>query len=74
MSERKIDAHLEDTVKKQYNKLCADMAKLVGTKAASLSIDTKSLFNLDINDAIWHNVGLFEEDSHPPAWLADDNV
>uniref|UniRef100_A0A0W0ETS6 Uncharacterized protein n=1 Tax=Moniliophthora roreri TaxID=221103 RepID=A0A0W0ETS6_MONRR len=56
------------------------MAKLVGTKAAPkhavapLPIDTKSLFNLDIDDAIWQNVGLFEEDSHPPAWLADDNV
>uniref|UniRef100_A0A0W0G436 Uncharacterized protein n=1 Tax=Moniliophthora roreri TaxID=221103 RepID=A0A0W0G436_MONRR len=55
------------------------MAKLVATKAAPkhavapLPINTKSLFSLDIDDAIWQDVGLSEESGDPFSWLADDN-
>ena len=35
-----------------------------------------NLFNLDIDDDIWQDVGLTEADnsSEPPLWLCDDNI
>ncbi|KAJ7614814.1 hypothetical protein FB45DRAFT_681719, partial [Roridomyces roridus] len=40
------------------------------------NIDPKSMWRLDVDDAIWQDVGLDdeEEDGAPPRWLADDDV
>lgn len=40
-------------------------------------IPTKGLFDLDINDIIWEDVGLIDEDDGeqvPPPWLCNEQV
>ncbi|KAJ7773711.1 hypothetical protein DFH07DRAFT_952753 [Mycena maculata] len=65
-----------------YNKSCDDIAKLIAAKKAPRSAVApaqvaKSLYKLDVNDIIWQDVGLDEDnddDTAPPLWLSDDNV
>ncbi|KAK7025348.1 hypothetical protein VNI00_016059 [Paramarasmius palmivorus] len=91
-NEHKADRHLEDAVSKrdpsiqrlakQYNDLVATMASLIRNNraprnaVAPASIDLKSLFSLDVDDAIWDDVGLHDEaeGSAPPPWLSDEAV
>ncbi|KAJ7727333.1 hypothetical protein B0H14DRAFT_2410243, partial [Mycena olivaceomarginata] len=62
---------------KEYNKLCANIVSLIWSKKAptgtvALSpIPTKDIFWLDVNDAIWQDMGL-DKDRAPAAWLIDD--
>jgi hypothetical protein len=37
-------------------------------------IDSQTVFALDIDDDIWQDVGLEDDDNYAPPWLADDNV
>jgi hypothetical protein len=38
-------------------------------------LDVKKLYSLDIDDALWQDIGLQEgEDSTLPRWLADDGT
>ncbi|KAJ7686051.1 hypothetical protein B0H14DRAFT_3534785 [Mycena olivaceomarginata] len=57
---------ISNTVK-EYNKLCADIASLIRSKKAP------HIFQLDVNNAIWQDMGL-DEDTAPEAWLVDDKV
>ncbi|KAG2356992.1 hypothetical protein BDR07DRAFT_1298837, partial [Suillus spraguei] len=38
------------------------------------SISLTGIFQLDIDNDIWHDVGLDDYDTVPPAWLADENM
>ncbi|KAJ6564318.1 hypothetical protein B0H19DRAFT_1258773 [Mycena capillaripes] len=61
---------------------CAEIAKLIKRKAAPWSaiapepIDEKKVWELDVDDAIWQDVGLDDDDDEgdAPIWLSDDNV
>src|ERR1700761_1962393 len=67
---------------KAYNKLCADISALIRTKkaprgvVAPLPIPEKGLYQLDVDDVIWQDVGLDDNapGGSPPLWLADANV
>jgi hypothetical protein len=37
-------------------------------------IPQEGLFELDVDDDIWQDVGLTGDEAEPPAWLADDKV
>ncbi|KIJ59237.1 hypothetical protein HYDPIDRAFT_33388 [Hydnomerulius pinastri MD-312] len=37
-------------------------------------ISCEGIFDLNVNDNIWQDIGLRDEDANPPAWLADDNM
>jgi hypothetical protein len=69
---------ISNTVK-EYNKLCADIASLIRSKKAPAGavapspIPAKDIFQLDVDDAIWQDMGL-DEDTAPAAWLVDDKV
>ncbi|KAJ7854158.1 hypothetical protein B0H14DRAFT_3085541 [Mycena olivaceomarginata] len=69
---------ISNTVK-EYNKLCADIATLNRSKKAPAGalapspIPAKDIFQLDVDDAIWQDMGL-DEDTEPAAWLVDDKV
>ncbi|KAJ7898156.1 hypothetical protein B0H14DRAFT_2291491, partial [Mycena olivaceomarginata] len=72
--------HREPTISntvKEYNKLCADIATLIRSKKAPAGavapspIPAKDIFQLDVDDAIWQDMGL-DEDTEPAAWLVDD--
>src|ERR1700761_107835 len=67
---------------KAYNKLCADISALIRAKkaprgvVAPLPIPEKGLYQLDVDDAIWQDVGLDDNapGGSPPLWLADEKV
>ncbi|KAJ3759292.1 hypothetical protein EV360DRAFT_82236 [Lentinula raphanica] len=91
-NDRKVRTHTEDAVKRrdpgiqglarQYNALCNKMKDLVDLKRAPRNavapqpIPLKELFSLDVDDAIWQDVGLDDTGDleNPPAWLSDEDV
>ncbi|KAJ3713997.1 hypothetical protein DFJ43DRAFT_1134907 [Lentinula guzmanii] len=91
-SERKLHNHTESTVKwrdpgieslaKKYNKLCKSMSERVTSGRAPPNakvpkeIEMKELFTLDVDDSIWDDNGLDDNDDvvNPPLWLADEQV
>ncbi len=88
----KLRAHTESAIKRreptiakiaaEYNKLCAKIVKLIaGGEAprgaiAPLPIPAKGLWQLEVDDAIFQDVGLYERDDvgAPPLWLCDEKV
>ncbi|KAJ7166575.1 hypothetical protein C8R43DRAFT_946120, partial [Mycena crocata] len=65
-----------------YNKICAKIASLIATGKAPRGavapepVPTKGLYQLDVDDAIWQNLGLDDEElgSTPPLWLRNEKV
>ncbi|KAJ7199881.1 hypothetical protein GGX14DRAFT_536476 [Mycena pura] len=89
-SENQRNEHVGEAIKrrepnigrlvKAYNKLCADISALIRAKkapqgvVAPLPIPEKGLYQLDVDDAIWQDVGLDDNapGGSPPLWLADE--
>ncbi|KAJ7289894.1 hypothetical protein C8J57DRAFT_1214211 [Mycena rebaudengoi] len=88
-----LDSHTESAVKRreptikklnvEYNKLCTQMAQLIATNAAPkgaiapVRIESEGLFQLDVDDGIWQDVGLDDDEEgngEPPAWLSNEDV
>lgn len=67
---------------KMYNDLCKQMRSCVQQRKAPRNavlpqpIDSKGLFDLDVDDDIWQDVGLDDDgdDGTTPVWLSDPNV
>jgi hypothetical protein len=69
---------------KIYNDLCKQMRNCVQQRKAPRNaippqpIDTKKLFELDVDDDIWQDAGLVEDEdddnSAIPLWLSDSGV
>jgi hypothetical protein len=67
---------------KMYNNLCNQLRSCVQQHKVPRNavlpqpIDTKQLFVLDVDDDIWQDVGLGdnEDDDTAPLWLSDPNV
>ena len=68
---------------RKYNLLCVDLEKLIKQKKAPQGalvpnlIMLEGLFDLDVDNDIWQNIGLTDESdriSDIPCWLGDDNV
>ncbi|RDB25584.1 hypothetical protein Hypma_006945 [Hypsizygus marmoreus] len=92
VNDQKINAHTESSVNRReptiqrlaqdYNKLCNTMAKQIKDKKAPRGarppqkIELKGLFALDVDDEIWQDVGLDDEnpDLEPPPWLSSEHV
>ncbi|KAF9231394.1 hypothetical protein BU15DRAFT_90924 [Melanogaster broomeanus] len=91
VNEYKLRLHTESSVRRRepgivklataYNNLCTHMRSLVrqGKAPPGISppqpIARDGLFHLDIDDDIWQDLGLQEDDSSdPPPWLADEKV
>ena len=90
--EQKLHAHTDSQVKrkepgivqlaKKYNELCMEIEKLIQERKAPrgaispLKIVRENLFLLDVDDDIWQDIGLNDEDDggSPPLWLADEKV
>ncbi|KAF8180298.1 hypothetical protein K438DRAFT_1603033 [Mycena galopus ATCC 62051] len=64
---------------KEYNKLCGDISILINAQKAPdgaiapLPIPTKGVFQLDVDDAIWQDVGL-DDDTTAAGWLVNKAV
>ncbi|KAF4602848.1 hypothetical protein EYR40_006066 [Pleurotus pulmonarius] len=72
-----------DKLARQFNKLCDEMESLIKAKKAPrgsrppAKIDMKGLYSLDVDDDIWQDVGLQDEDdasTGPPPWLSSESV
>lgn len=37
-------------------------------------IDEKKVWELDVDDSVWQDVGLDDDDDEPPLWLSNDGV
>ena len=67
------------TLARKYNALSAKVAKAIQKRRAPRNaipprpIPMKELFNLDVDDEIWQDVGLDETTDleQPPLWLCD---
>jgi hypothetical protein len=87
----KLEAHAKQQVKhkepaiqtlaRKYNTLCKELLEMIKAKkaprgaVAPFPIDMDGLFKLDIDDDIWQDVGLTDENDENmeiPAWLGDE--
>ncbi|KAG1860952.1 hypothetical protein F4604DRAFT_1882527 [Suillus subluteus] len=63
-----------------YNGLCSQLQSLIQRRQAPPSavpphiIPRDGVFQLNIDDDIWQDVGLDDDTLNPPAWLSDDTV
>ncbi|KAE9387085.1 hypothetical protein BT96DRAFT_1005472 [Gymnopus androsaceus JB14] len=91
-SERKLQNHTEHSITrrdpgiqslaKKYNELCSKMTGLIQSRRAPANavapkpIVIKELFSLDVDDSIWDDIGLSDDDdtAEPPLWLCDEHV
>ncbi|KAJ7362700.1 hypothetical protein DFH08DRAFT_682797, partial [Mycena albidolilacea] len=93
MNDSKLHAHTESAVKHceptitkiaaEYNKLCGQLAKLIkdgkapAGSTAPLPIPPKGLWQLEVDDVIFLDVGLDDADDNdgePLSWLCDEQV
>ncbi|KDR80500.1 hypothetical protein GALMADRAFT_62166 [Galerina marginata CBS 339.88] len=93
MNHAKLQKHSEQSFKKKepgiqtlarnYNKLCSELIKLISSNraprgaVAPLQIQLDGLFKLDVDDDIWQDIGLTDNNDNPleiPAWLGNDDV
>ncbi|KAJ8474455.1 hypothetical protein ONZ45_g15949 [Pleurotus djamor] len=64
----------------KYNTLVDSMARLIRQHQAPRNaqlpskIPTSGLFELDVDDEIWNDVGLLDDEDVPPPWLANEDV
>ncbi|KAK7007314.1 hypothetical protein R3P38DRAFT_2553906 [Favolaschia claudopus] len=91
-NDAKLHAHTSSAVKRrapaiskmvgEYNKLCKRLAQLIRDgkaprgSAYPIEINLKGLWKLDVDDAIFQNVGLDDADEggNPPLWMSDESV
>jgi len=90
-TERKVHTHTESSVKRRnpsiqqlarsYNELCTKIAKHIQDGRAPhgaifpKKIESSGLFTLDVDDAVWQDVGLINNGTEePPLWLCNANV
>ncbi|KAJ7867489.1 hypothetical protein B0H14DRAFT_2177689, partial [Mycena olivaceomarginata] len=93
MNDSKLHAHTESVVKRrkptitkiaaEYNKLCGQLAKLIkdgkapAGSTAPLPIPSKGLWQLEVDDVIFLDIGLDDADDNdgePPPWLCDEKM
>ncbi|KAJ7810835.1 hypothetical protein B0H14DRAFT_3090716 [Mycena olivaceomarginata] len=93
MNDSKLHAHTKSAVKRceptitkiaaEYNKLCGQLAKLIkdgkalAGSTAPLPIPPKGLWQLEVDDVIFLDVGLDDTDDNdgePLLWLCDEQV
>ncbi|KAF8217953.1 hypothetical protein K438DRAFT_1952812 [Mycena galopus ATCC 62051] len=91
-SDIKLRTHTQSAVKRrqpkitnlvrEYNNLCGAIQKEIDKRTtprgaiAPQLIDAKKVFELDVDDSIWQDVGLEDDDDRgePPLWLSSDSV
>ncbi|KAJ7021923.1 hypothetical protein C8F04DRAFT_972110 [Mycena alexandri] len=99
-NDKKLGAHTQSAIKKreptiarlygEYNKACDELARLIRSKRAPKSavppqrIDPKTVWQLEVDDAIWQDVGLDDNiddgndgdewETEPPLWLKSEAV
>ncbi|KAE9384417.1 hypothetical protein BT96DRAFT_960902 [Gymnopus androsaceus JB14] len=75
-SEQRINEHTQDSLTRKYNRLCDDMDTIIRQNKAPrnaiapVKIEMEGLFDLDVDDDIWLDIGL----GAPPLWLSNDDV
>jgi hypothetical protein len=90
-TDNKVHDHTRASVQKRdpsiqqlardYNKLCDRMRELIAQRRAPQGVtvpekvEMVGLFALDVDDAIWQDVGLADEDPiNPPLWMCNEDI
>ncbi|KAJ7336153.1 hypothetical protein DFH08DRAFT_965053 [Mycena albidolilacea] len=89
-NDAKLHAHTESAVKRreptitklvtEYNKLCAQIAKLIRDanappgSMAPIPIPPKGLWQVDVDDTLFQDVGIDNDTDAPSPWLSDEKV
>jgi hypothetical protein len=90
-AEQRLTEHIQDSIKRRepgiaalatkYNNLCDEMGVLIRKGQAPRfavvpkKLERDSLFDLDVDEDIWQDVGLNDDGGiEPPPWMADDKV
>ncbi|KDR79080.1 hypothetical protein GALMADRAFT_136978 [Galerina marginata CBS 339.88] len=93
VNQAKLQKHTDQQIRRKepgiqslarsYNKLCTELVKMIETKKAPrgalapLPIELEGLFRLDVDDNIWQDIGLTDnndDDTGIPLWLGNDDV
>ncbi|KIJ59349.1 hypothetical protein HYDPIDRAFT_62704, partial [Hydnomerulius pinastri MD-312] len=90
LSEQRLHTHAESALQRReptilhlvssYNSLCDQLEALICQRkhlhgmVAPHHISREGIFNLDVDDNIWQDVGLGDDVGDPPAWLSDEDV
>ncbi|KDR65486.1 hypothetical protein GALMADRAFT_148660 [Galerina marginata CBS 339.88] len=95
VNQAKLQKHTDQQIRKKepgiqslarsYNKLCTELVKLIETKKAPrgalapLPIELEGLFKLDVDDNIWQDIGLTDDNddnnqTSVPLWLGNEDV
>ena len=71
---QKLAQSYNDHVKKMNDLIC--LHKAPRNAVAPHPIEIKGLFNLDVDDEIWDDIGLNDdsEAENLPLWLSDENI
>ncbi|KIJ08143.1 hypothetical protein PAXINDRAFT_18694 [Paxillus involutus ATCC 200175] len=72
VGDQRLHSHAEASVKHHEPTLL--QLKAVHGAVMPHYIPQEDLFELDVDDDIWQDVGLTGDEAEPPAWLADDKV
>ncbi|KAJ7075038.1 hypothetical protein B0H15DRAFT_956854 [Mycena belliarum] len=91
VNDQKLYTHTESAVKRreptiskvntEYNKLCVEISTLIRDgkaprgSVAPVQIPAKGIWQLDVDNAVWQDVGLDEDEdaiTEPPPWLSDE--
>ncbi|KDR74548.1 hypothetical protein GALMADRAFT_70781 [Galerina marginata CBS 339.88] len=93
VNQAKLQKHTDQQIRKKepgiqslarsYNKLCTELVKLIATKKAPqgalapLPMELEGLFKLDVDDNIWQDIGLTDDNDDQmgvPLWLGNEDV
>jgi hypothetical protein len=84
--DQKLDKHVDNSVKrreptiqrlvKSYNDMCTQMHLLAPRRAyLPRPLERSGLYQLDVDDPIWHDAGLGDEtEDAVPRWMSDETV
>ncbi|KAG1844033.1 hypothetical protein DFJ58DRAFT_717669 [Suillus subalutaceus] len=73
VNEHKLHVHAEASIQRR-NPTIRKLVTTYNNLCAPHSISPTGIFQLDVDDDIWQDVGLDGNDMAPPAWLADENM
>jgi hypothetical protein len=88
--ELNLRSHTETSIKRReptilkivstYNTLCDQLHALIRQRKAPTGaippqhISRNGIFQLDVDDDVWQDIGLEDDIADPPQWLSDENV
>ncbi|KAF9224600.1 hypothetical protein BS17DRAFT_795522 [Gyrodon lividus] len=71
INENRLHDHVQAAIN-NYNTLCNQLQRLINSHPPCIS--HQDIFQLDVNNDLWQEIGLDDTTTDPPLWLVDENV